>query len=93
MSRRTFLKRCGLAGLGFAAPIGWRSMLGVAEESSESVTLVKGIGLREVIPWQEIASFKTTPKSLMQEGLESGLSPTDFRSLVEYLQSVDPPAE
>ena len=59
----------------------------------ESVTLVKGIGLREVIPWQEIASFQTTPRSLMQEGLESGLSPTDFRSLVEFLQSVDPPAE
>lgn len=65
----------------------------LAEESSESVTLVKGIGLREVIPWQEIASFKTSPKSLMQEGLESGLSPSDFRSLVEFLQSVDPPAE
>jgi len=65
----------------------------VAEESLESVTLVKGIGLREVIPWQEIASFQTTPRSLMQEGLESGLSPMDFRSLVEFLQSVDPPAE
>ena len=65
----------------------------LAEESLESVTLVKGIGLREVIPWQEIASFQTTPRSLMQEGLESGLSPTDFRSLVEFLQSVDPPAE
>lgn len=72
---------------------GAKAMGILAEESSESVTLVKGIGLREVIPWQEIASFKTTPKSLMQEGLESGLSPTDFRSLVEYLQSVDPPAE
>lgn len=36
MSRRTFLKRCSLAGLGFAAPIGWRSMLGAAEESSDS---------------------------------------------------------
>ena len=65
----------------------------LAEESLESVTLVKGIGLREVIPWQEIASFQTTPKSLMQEGLESGLSPTEFRSLVEFLQSVEPPAE
>jgi len=36
MLRRTFLKRCHLAGLGFAAPIGWRSMSGVAEDSSLS---------------------------------------------------------
>ncbi len=36
MSRRTFLKRCSLAGLGFAAPIGWQSMLDAAEKSSDS---------------------------------------------------------
>ncbi len=35
MSRRTFLKRCGLAGLGFAAPIHWQSMLGAKESSSD----------------------------------------------------------
>ena len=36
MSRRTFLKRCGLAGLGFATPVGLQSLLGAAEESSDS---------------------------------------------------------
>jgi len=36
MSRRTFLRRCSLAGLGFATPIGLQSMLGAVEESSDS---------------------------------------------------------
>jgi len=36
MSRRTFLKRCSLAGLGFAAPIEWQSVLRATEKSSES---------------------------------------------------------
>ena len=36
MSRRTFLTRCSLAGLGFAAPVGWRALAGSAEESAES---------------------------------------------------------
>ncbi len=36
MSRRTFLKQCSLAGLGFATPIGWHSILDAAEQSSDS---------------------------------------------------------
>ena len=36
MSRRTFLKRCSLAGLGFAAPVGWRALAGAAEETADS---------------------------------------------------------
>lgn len=36
MSRRTFLKRCGLAGIGFAAPIHWQSVLSANEKSSEA---------------------------------------------------------
>ena len=36
MWRRTFLRRCSLAGLGFATPIGLQSMLGAVEESSDS---------------------------------------------------------
>ena len=36
MSRRTFLTRCSLAGLGFATPVGWRALAGSAEESAES---------------------------------------------------------
>ncbi|MCY3006939.1 MAG: DUF1501 domain-containing protein [Planctomycetota bacterium] len=36
MSRRTFLKRCGLAGLGFAAPIHWQSVLSAPQTSSET---------------------------------------------------------
>jgi len=36
MSRRTFLKRCGLAGLGFATPVGLQSIPGAIEESSDS---------------------------------------------------------
>ncbi len=36
MSRRTFLKRCGLAGLGFAAPIHWHSVLEGNEKPSET---------------------------------------------------------
>jgi len=35
MSRRTFLKRCGLAGLGFTTSIGWRSMLNAADASTD----------------------------------------------------------
>jgi len=35
MSRRTFLKRCGLAGLGFAAPIHLQSVVGAKESTSE----------------------------------------------------------
>ena len=36
MSRRTFLKRCSLAGLGFATPVGLQSILGANEKSSDS---------------------------------------------------------
>lgn len=36
MSRRSFLKQCSLAGLGFATPVGWRTFAGAAEEKSES---------------------------------------------------------
>ncbi|MEJ7593464.1 MAG: DUF1501 domain-containing protein [Planctomycetaceae bacterium] len=36
MWRRTFLRRCSLAGLGFATPIGLQSILGAVEESSDS---------------------------------------------------------
>lgn len=65
----------------------------LAEETPESVTLVKALALREVVPWQEIALFKTARQSLMPEGLESSLAPVDFRSLVQFLQSADPPSE
>ena len=36
MSRRTFLKRCSLAGLGFAVPVGWQSLAGAKEEIADS---------------------------------------------------------
>lgn len=36
MSRRTFLKRCGLAGLGFAAPINWQSVLSAKDKPTEA---------------------------------------------------------
>ena len=36
MKRRNFLKLCGTAGLGFAAPVGQRYLAGAAEEKAES---------------------------------------------------------
>jgi hypothetical protein len=36
MSRRTFLKRCGLAGVGFAAPIHWQSVFSATGKTAET---------------------------------------------------------
>lgn len=36
MSRRTFLKRCSLAGLGFAFPVGWQSLAAAKEKVADT---------------------------------------------------------
>jgi putative heme-binding domain-containing protein len=57
------------------------------EEKPDVVILIKPLAMREVIPRKDIKSFRTIDKSLMPEGLESGMSPFDLRSLIEFLKS------
>lgn len=57
------------------------------QETDEAVVLLKALAMKEVIPRKDIQSIRTLDKSLMPEGLESGMSPFDLRSLVQYLQS------
>ena len=57
-------------------------------ESPQSVVLLQAMGLRSVIQRKDIQEMRSTGLSLMPEGLEAGLNPSDLRDLVAYLQSL-----
>ncbi|MFC1759399.1 c-type cytochrome, partial [Planctomycetota bacterium] len=56
------------------------------QETPESVTLIQADAKEQTIPRSEIESFQTLATSLMPEGLEKDLKPSDLRSLITYLQ-------
>ena len=58
----------------------------LAQESPLSITLVQADAKQQTIPRSQIESFKTLATSLMPEGLEKDLKPSDLRSLIAYLQ-------
>lgn len=56
------------------------------KDSPESVTLIKADAIEQTIPRSKIETFRTLAISLMPEGLEKDLKPSDLRSLIAYLQ-------
>lgn len=65
-----------------------RSLTGVmAAESSSSVTLVAGGGVRETVLRSDIASIRSSNLSLMPEGLEQALPPQEMADLIAFLRA------
>lgn len=60
----------------------------VSAETATSVTLNRGGGATSTILRSDIASMKSTGKSLMPEGLEAALPPQAMADLIAYLLSV-----
>ena len=58
----------------------------LANEDVNGVTLVQAENRRTTIPRQQIDQMQTLKTSLMPEGLEKQLSPSDLRSLISFLQ-------
>jgi len=69
-----------------------RSLSGVLQgETSTSLTLVQGGGLRETILRSEIAEIRASGQSLMPEGLEQAMTPQDLADLIAFLKQSGPP--
>lgn len=56
-------------------------------ESERSLSLAQAGGRVVEIPRSRIRDLKSAGRSLMPDGLESGLSPTDLRDLIAFLQA------
>ncbi len=55
-------------------------------QSGTSVTLLQALNTKITLARSQIKSLKSTGKSLMPEGLESGMTPQDLRHLIAFLQ-------
>jgi putative membrane-bound dehydrogenase-like protein len=55
-------------------------------ESAEAVQLLQALGRKVTIPRKQIRQLHSSGLSLMPEGLEAGLTPSDLRDLIEFLQ-------
>ena len=60
----------------------------IAAETAGSLTLRRAEKQEETILRKQIESVQSTAKSLMPEGLEAQIGPTDFVDLMTYLQSI-----
>ena len=58
----------------------------LAAESAEAVTLLQASEKKVVIARKNIKRLQSSGLSLMPEGLEAGLTPTDLRDLIAFLQ-------
>jgi putative heme-binding domain-containing protein len=58
----------------------------LADESATSVLLRDSGGKEQRVPRSELASLKSSAKSLMTEGLESEATPQDFADLIAFLR-------
>jgi putative heme-binding domain-containing protein len=56
-------------------------------ETAGSVTLRPLLGEPQTFPRTDLRRFERLSRSLMPEGLESGLSPAQMAGLIEYLRS------
>lgn len=56
------------------------------DENADSITLIQAESRRTTIPRQQVEQMQTIKTSLMPEGLEKQLSPSDLRSLISFLQ-------
>lgn len=59
------------------------------DESAEAVSVLMPLGSLVTVPRSEVASVTTLNRSLMPEGLESGLLPEELKDLIEFLQRRD----
>jgi len=55
-------------------------------QSADSVVLLQAQGRKAIVPRNKIRRLESTGLSLMPEGLEAGLSPTDLRDLIAFIQ-------
>jgi putative heme-binding domain-containing protein len=60
----------------------------IRAETSDALSIQTATGTPQSIPKAKIKSRKSTPVSLMPEGLESGLSFDEFADLISFLQSL-----
>ena len=63
----------------------------VAEETSSAITLVGVDGSRTKISRIELQSLESTGRSLMPEGLETAINPSEMSDLLTYLRSTGRP--
>ncbi len=57
------------------------------DESEDSVSVLMPLGMLATVPRSQVESVTTLNRSLMPEGLESGLLPEEIKGLIEFLQS------
>lgn len=75
-----------------AVTTGGLTMTGMlANETGNSVTLLGQEGKQQTILRSELESLQATGKSLMPEGLEKDLSPTDLANVIAYLRGSGAP--
>ena len=64
----------------------------LSHESSTSVTLRRAEGLEETLNRRDLTTFESSGRSLMPEGLEESLSPSDVADLIAWIRGLaDPP--
>jgi putative membrane-bound dehydrogenase-like protein len=59
----------------------------LAGQNADSVVLLQASQQRVTLPRTQLKSIRSTGRSLMPEGLESGRSPQDLRDLIAFLQA------
>jgi putative heme-binding domain-containing protein len=57
-------------------------------ESADDLTLIDAAGDKQVIKQSDVESKKRTGKSVMPDGLQGGLTPSDFADLIGYLETL-----
>lgn len=57
------------------------------DESADSVSVLMPLGSLVIVPRDRITSVTTLNRSLMPEGLDTGLLPGEIKGLIEFLQS------
>lgn len=60
----------------------------VRGETADELTLIDNTGAKQVIKQGDVESKKKTGKSVMPDGLQGGLSPSDFGDLIRFLESL-----
>jgi putative heme-binding domain-containing protein len=60
----------------------------ISEETASAVTLKRAEGATDVVPRSRIDSIASTGLSLMPEGLEKGLEPSDLADLISYVRGI-----
>jgi putative heme-binding domain-containing protein len=57
------------------------------DESADSVSVLMPLGSLVIVPRDQVVAVTTLNRSLMPEGLDSGLLPEELKGLIEFLQS------